>query len=181
MVTELQEIRELSGDFDSINPSTDDIYSAVRCPFCQHPQDRVVDTREASDGLVIRRRRCCLKCERRFTPYERIDEIPFMVVKKGDRREAFDRSKVLKGLALACRKRPVPVLSLEEIADQVEERLMNTPDRELTSEQIGRQLMDSLIRIDKVAYLRFASVYLEFDDVSEFMKEIQELFQDQES
>ncbi|MEE8586058.1 MAG: transcriptional regulator NrdR [Acidobacteriota bacterium] len=152
----------------------------MRCPYCQHPQDRVVDTREASDRLVIRRRRLCLGCRRRYTTYERIDEIPFMVVKKGDRREAFDRSKVLKGLLLACQKRPVQALSLEKIADEVEERLMNSPNRELTSEEIGRFLMDRLIRIDKVAYLRFASVYLEFDDLSEFMREIQELFEDVE-
>ncbi len=150
----------------------------VRCPYCQHPQDRVIDTREASDGLVIRRRRACLGCQRRYTTYERIDEIPLMVVKKGGRREAFDRSKVLKGLLLACQKRPVPALSLEKIADEVEERLMNSPNREMTSQEIGRFLMDRLIRIDKVAYLRFASVYLEFDDVSEFMREIQELFED---
>ncbi len=140
----------------------------------------MVDTREASDRLVIRRRRLCLGCRRRYTTYERIDEIPFMVVKKGDRREAFDRSKVLKGLLLACQKRPVQALSLEKIADEVEERLMNSPNRELTSEEIGRFLMDRLIRIDKVAYLRFASVYLEFDDLSEFMREIQELFEDVE-
>lgn len=138
----------------------------------------MVDTREASDGLVIRRRRHCLGCQRRYTTYERIDEIPFMVVKKGDRREAFDRSKVLKGLLLACQKRPVQALHLEKIADEVEERLMLSANRELTSEEIGRFLMDRLIRIDKVAYLRFASVYLEFDDVSEFMREIQELFEE---
>lgn len=164
----------------SIGPLLDDIYSSVRCPYCQHSRDRVVDSREASDGSAVRRRRLCLKCGRRYTTYERIDEIPLMVVKKGDRREAFDRSKVLKGLLLACQKRPVQTLSLEEIADEVEELLMNSPNRELTSEKIGRHLMDRLIRIDKVAYLRFASVYLEFDDVSEFMKEIQQLFEDAE-
>ncbi|HSR68592.1 MAG TPA: transcriptional regulator NrdR [Acidobacteriota bacterium] len=148
----------------------------MRCPFCGHPRDRVVDTREAAEGSVVRRRRLCLHCEKRFTTYERIDEIPLMVVKKSGTREAFDRSKLLSGLLKACEKRPVKARTLEEIVDAVERRLMESSQRELSSQAVGRMLMEKLLKLDKVAYLRFASVYLEFDDVGEFMKVINQLF-----
>ncbi|MBI4483084.1 MAG: transcriptional repressor NrdR [Acidobacteria bacterium] len=149
----------------------------MKCPFCDHPKDRVVDSRESREGDVIRRRRQCLSCGRRFTSYERIDEIPYMAVKKDGRRERFDRNKVLSGLLKACEKRPVSVNQLNEIVDELERHVQDSPDRECSTAEIGRFLMEHLKRLDKVAYLRFASVYLEFKDVSEFMKEINELFE----
>lgn len=151
--------------------------SAMRCPFCNNRKDRVVDSRESKEGNVIRRRRECLNCKRRFTSYERIEEVPYVVVKKGGSRESFDRSKLLKGLLKACEKRPVPAGQLEEIVEEVEQRFPETPDRELTSQEIGEYSMGRLKEIDKVAYVRFASVYLEFKDVREFMREINQLFE----
>jgi len=147
------------------------------CPYCGHLKDRVVDSRESRDGDSIRRRRQCLKCSRRFTSYERIDEIPYMVVKKDGGREKFDRNKILNGLLKACEKRPVSLTQLEKIVDLVEQKVQESPDRELESVVIGKILLSELVRLDKVAYLRFASVYLEFEDVTEFMTEINELFE----
>ena len=121
---------------------------------------------------MIRRRRECLNCKRRFTTYERMEDIPYMVVKKGGRRERFDRSKLAQGLLRACEKRSVAALQLEDLVEEVEKRFLETPDRELTSQEIGEHVMERLKEIDKVAYLRFASVYLEFEDVREFTKEI---------
>ncbi|MDA2929406.1 transcriptional regulator NrdR [Acidobacteria bacterium AH-259-O06] len=149
----------------------------MRCPFCNNRKDRVVDSRESKEGNVIRRRRECLTCKRRFTSYERIEEIPFMVVKKGGSRESFERSKLLEGLLKACEKRPVPARQLEEIVEEVEQRFRETQDRELTSQEIGEYSMGRLKEIDNVAYVRFASVYLEFKDVREFMREINHLFE----
>lgn len=149
----------------------------MKCPYCGHVKDRVVDSRESRDGDSIRRRRECIRCSRRFTSYERIDEIPHMVVKKDGGREKFDRAKVLSGLLKACEKRPVSLTQLERIVDQVEQRVQESPDRELDSGVIGKTLLGELRRIDKVAYLRFASVYLEFEDVAEFMREINDLFE----
>lgn len=147
----------------------------MTCPFCSHRQDRVIDSRESKDGDVIRRRRECLKCERRFTTYERSDEIPYMVVKRGGRREKFDRQKVLEGLLKACEKRPVPMAKLAEVVDAVEMRLSDTPDREVATAEIGDMLMKRLLAIDKIAYLRFASVYRDFQDVETFLAELKEL------
>jgi len=147
----------------------------VTCPFCGHRQDRVIDSRESKDGDVIRRRRECLKCERRFTTYERSDEIPYMVVKRGGRREKFDRAKVLEGLLKACEKRPVPMAKLAEVVDGVELRLSDTPDRELSTAEIGDMLMKRLLALDKISYLRFASVYRDFQDVEAFLAELKEL------
>lgn len=147
----------------------------MTCPFCGHRQDRVIDSRESKDGDVIRRRRECLKCERRFTTYERSDEIPYMVVKRGGRREKFDRQKVLEGLLKACEKRPVPMAKLAEVVDAVEMRLSDTPDREVSTAEIGDMLMKRLLAIDKIAYLRFASVYRDFQDVETFLAELKEL------
>jgi transcriptional repressor NrdR len=135
----------------------------------------VVDSREAKDGDSIRRRRECLECGRRFTSYERIDEIPYMVVKKDGKREAFERSKILAGLLRACEKRPISVTQLESIADEVEKVVQDSPDRELSTSEIGKVIMHRLKQLDKVAYVRFASVYLEFEDVSAFMTELKDL------
>lgn len=135
----------------------------------------MIDSRESKDGDVIRRRRECLKCERRFTTYERSDEIPYMVVKRGGRREKFDRQKVLEGLLKACEKRPVPMAKLAEVVDAVETRLSDTPDREVATAEIGDMLMKRLLAIDKIAYLRFASVYRDFQDVETFLAELKEL------
>ncbi|MEB2360338.1 MAG: transcriptional repressor NrdR [Bryobacteraceae bacterium] len=145
------------------------------CPFCGFRQDRVIDSRESKEGDVIRRRRQCLECERRFTTYERIDEIPYMVVKKDGRREKFDRQKVLGGLLRACEKRPVPMGKLAEVVDEVEGRLTETQDRELPTTIIGEILMERLRALDKIAYVRFASVYRDFQDVEAFLNELKNL------
>jgi transcriptional repressor NrdR len=147
----------------------------MRCPFCGHLEDKVVDSRESKEGDSIRRRRECLACARRFTSYERIDEIPYMVVKKDGRRETFQRNKIMAGLLRACEKRPISASQLESIVDEVEKAVQDTPDRELSTNDIGKIIMRRLKALDKVAYVRFASVYLEFEDVSEFMNELKYL------
>jgi len=147
----------------------------MKCPFCGNMEDKVVDSRESREGDVIRRRRECLKCERRFTSYERIDEVPYMVVKKDGRREPFDRQKVMAGILRACEKRPVPTAKLEAIVNAVEKFVQDSRDRERPTQRIGEFIMKRLKEIDKVAYVRFASVYLEFKDVSEFMSELRSL------
>lgn len=147
----------------------------MRCPFCGHLEDKVVDSREAKDGDAIRRRRECLECGRRFTSYERIDEIPYMVVKKDGRRETFDRTKIMSGLMRACEKRPISTAQLESIVDEVEKEVQDSLDREVQTSDIGKIIMRRLKSLDKVAYVRFASVYLEFEDVSEFMYELKAL------
>lgn len=147
----------------------------MKCPFCSHLEDKVVDSRESREGDVIRRRRECLKCERRFTSYERIDEIPYMVVKKDGRREPFSRDKVMAGLLRACEKRPVSPSKLEAIVNAVEAYVQTSPERERPTTKIGEMIMRRLKDLDKVAYVRFASVYLEFQDVSEFMDELKGL------
>jgi len=147
----------------------------MKCPFCGHPEDKVVDSREGKEHLAIRRRRECLACKRRFTTYERVDEIPYMVVKKDGRREKFDRQKILAGLLRACEKRPVSTTSLEEVVNETESLVIDAPDREVPSQKIGELLMTRLRELDKVAYVRFASVYLHFKDVKEFMDELKDL------
>ena len=147
----------------------------MRCPFCAHPEDKVVDSRESKEGESIRRRRECLKCEKRFTTYERIDEIPYMVVKKDGRRERFDRQKVLNGLMRACEKRPVSIGKLEQIVNEAETYVIDSPERERKTSEIGQLIMEHLKKYDKVAYVRFASVYLDFKDVREFLSELQDL------
>lgn len=147
----------------------------MRCPFCGHLEDKVVDSRESKEGDSIRRRRECLVCARRFTSYERIDEIPYMVVKKDGRRETFERNKIMAGLLRACEKRPISAAQLEAIVDEVEKFVQDTPERELSTNDIGKMIMRRLKTLDKVAYVRFASVYLEFEDVSEFMSELKVL------
>lgn len=152
----------------------------MRCPFCAHIEDKVVDSREAKDGDSIRRRRECLGCGRRFTSYERIDEIPYMVVKKDGKREAYDRAKVMAGLLRACEKRPISTPQLEAIVDEAERNVQDSLDRELATSEIGRVIMRRLKSLDKVAYVRFASVYLEFEDVSAFMTELKDLVRSRE-
>jgi transcriptional repressor NrdR len=147
----------------------------MTCPFCGHLQDKVVDSRESKEGDVIRRRRECLACERRFTTYERIDEVPYMVVKKDGRREKFDRQKVLAGLLKACEKRPVAMGKLAEMVDEVESRLLESGDRELSTTEIGELLMERLRNLDKIAYVRFASVYRDFQDEEAFFNELKTL------
>ncbi|MDR1728732.1 MAG: transcriptional regulator NrdR [Acidobacteriota bacterium] len=149
----------------------------MKCPYCGFLKDRVVDSRESRTGDSIRRRRHCLNCGRRFTSYERIDDIPYMVVKKNGGRERFDRSKIMGGLLKACEKRPVGMTQLEKIVDKVEATVQENPERELESTAIGKMLLSELLRLDKVAYLRFASVYLAFEDVGEFMTVINDLFE----
>ena len=149
----------------------------MTCPFCQHREDKVIDSRESKEGDVIRRRRECLKCERRFTTYERSDDIPFMVVKRDGRREKFERQKVLEGLLRACQKRPVGVAKLAEMVDAVESRLAENADREISTTEIGELVMDRLKGLDKIAYVRFASVYRDFQDVEAFLTELKDLFQ----
>jgi transcriptional repressor NrdR len=148
----------------------------VTCPFCGHREDKVIDSRESKEGDVIRRRRECLKCERRFTTYERSDDIPFMVVKRDGRREKFDRQKVLEGLIKACQKRPVGVAKLAEVVDAVESRLAENPEREISTTDIGELVMERLKVLDKIAYVRFASVYRDFQDVEAFLDELKDLF-----
>lgn len=147
----------------------------MTCPFCGFKQDRVIDSRESKEGDLIRRRRQCLSCERRFTTYERSDEIPYMVIKKDGRREKFDRQKVLNGLLKACEKRPVPMAKLAELVDAVESTLSDNPDREITTTDIGEMLMEKLKSLDKIAYVRFASVYRDFQDVEAFLNELKNL------
>jgi transcriptional repressor NrdR len=147
----------------------------MNCPFCGHKEDKVIDSRESKEGDVVRRRRQCLECERRFTTYERSDEIPYMVVKKDGRREKFDRQKVLNGLLKACEKRPVPMAKLAEVVDAVEARLADNSDREISTAEIGEMLMEHLKNLDKIAYVRFASVYRDFQDVEAFLNELKHL------
>jgi transcriptional repressor NrdR len=147
----------------------------VKCPFCNHLEDKVVDSREAKEGDTIRRRRECLACERRFTTYERIDEVPYMVVKKDGRREKFERQKVLGGLLKACEKRPVSMARLSELVNRVESKVSDSPDREISTTEIGEFLMESLREMDKIAYVRFASVYRDFQDEQAFFNELKNL------
>lgn len=147
----------------------------MNCPFCGYNEDRVIDSRESKEGDVIRRRRECSKCERRFTTYERTDEIPYLVVKRDGRREKFDREKVLEGLLKACQKRPVPMAKLAEVVDGVEALLADSPDREVSTGDIGELVMSRLKVLDKIAYVRYASVHRDFQDVEAFMAELRDL------
>jgi len=147
----------------------------MKCPFCNHMHDKVVDSRESKEGDAIRRRRECLACERRFTTYERIDEVPYMVIKKDGRREKFDRQKVLNGLLKACEKRPVSMVKLSDLVNRVESKVSDSPDREISTTDIGEFLIESLRELDKIAYVRFASVYRDFQDEEAFFNELKNL------
>jgi transcriptional repressor NrdR len=147
----------------------------VKCPFCGYLEDKVVDSRESKEGEVIRRRRQCLNCGRRFTSYERMDDIQYMVIKKDGSRERFERQKVIAGMLKACEKRPVSALAIEQVADRIEVTLQDRLEKEILSEEIGSLLMEELRSLDKVAYVRFASVYRHFRDIGEFMTELRGL------
>jgi transcriptional repressor NrdR len=147
----------------------------MKCPFCDHIEDKVIDSRESREGDAIRRRRQCLACERRFTTYERIDEIPYMVIKKDGRRERFERQKVLNGLMKACEKRPIGMGKLADLVDQIEAKVTDSPDREISTIEIGEVLIAALRDLDKIAYVRFASVYRDFQDEQAFFNELKNL------
>jgi len=149
----------------------------VKCPFCGHSKDKVVDSRESGPGDSIRRRRECLECGRRFTSYERIEEIPYFVVKKDGRREAFDRAKLIAGLHRACEKRPVSAMALERFVDEIEQLVQESPDREFDVVSIGEMVMQRLKELDQVAYVRFASVYRKFEDAEAFMDTLRDLLE----
>jgi transcriptional repressor NrdR len=150
----------------------------MRCPFCGFLESKVIDSRESKKGISIRRRRECLSCKRRFTTYEKIEEIPYMVVKKDGTRQPFDTQKLLRGMMRACEKRPIQISQLEEIIEEIESIVQERPDREIAVAEIGQLVMDRLRVLDKVAYVRFASVYREFGDVAEFRRELEDLMKE---
>ncbi len=149
----------------------------MKCPFCSHTEDKVIDSRLSQEGDVTRRRRECLKCGRRFTTYERVEEAQPLVIKKDGRRELFDRTKILNGVLRACEKRPVGIETMEKVVDKIEKRFLETGDREIQSSVIGAAVMEELKTLDEVAYVRFASVYREFRDINEFMTELKGLLE----
>ena len=150
----------------------------MRCPYCGFLESKVIDSRESKKGISIRRRRECLSCKRRFTTYEKIEEIPYMVVKKDGTRQPFDSQKLLRGMMKACEKRPIQISQLEEIVEEIESLLQERPDKEIGVAEIGQLVMDRLKELDKVAYVRFASVYREFGDVAEFRRELEDLMKE---
>ncbi len=147
----------------------------MKCPFCGFADNRVIDSRLGKEGNSIRRRRECLQCERRFTTYERVEEILPLVIKKDGRRQPFDRLKVIAGMQRACEKRPVSFATIEQIVDQLERQLQESGEREIDSSRIGKAVMDALHEVDEVAYVRFASVYRQFKDLNEFMAELKQI------
>ena len=144
----------------------------MRCPFCYNMESKVVDSRPTDEGLTIRRRRECIKCGKRFTTYEKIEQLPVFVVKKDGRRESFDRDKILRGLVKACEKRPVSLKELEALVQEIEKQIFNSLEQEITSQQIGQMVMERLKKLDEVAYVRFSSVYSQFMDINSFMEEL---------
>jgi transcriptional repressor NrdR len=150
----------------------------MKCPYCEHSESKVIDSRESKNGLRIRRRRECLACKKRFTTYEKVEEIPYMIIKKDGQRQPFDSQKLLRGLLKACEKRPVPLARLEEIVEEVESMLQEQPEKEMKASVIGQFMMKKLKKLDKVAYVRFASVYREFKDVVEFKQELESLLRE---
>ena len=150
----------------------------MRCPFCAHPESKVVDSRPSDEGSSIRRRRECLACHKRFTTYETMESLPLMVIKKDGSRQSFDKTKLLNGMIRACEKRPVSFGTLEEMANEIEQVLQNEMDREIPSTRIGELVMERLKSVDEVAYVRFASVYRQFKDINTFMRELNKLLED---
>ncbi len=150
----------------------------MRCPYCDHSESKVIDSRESKNGVTIRRRRECLSCKKRFTTYEKIQEIPYMVIKKDGKRQSYDDQKLLKGLLKACEKRPIPLSELEDIVDEVSNLLQQKPGKEIEGKEIGQYIMKRLHDLDKVAYVRFASVYREFKDVAEFKQELEKILKE---
>jgi len=149
----------------------------VKCPYCHYPESKVLDSRPTEEGNSIRRRRECLQCARRFTTYEKVEEVPLVVVKRDGRRVAFDRNKILGGLIRACEKRPIPMITLETVADDVEREVRNTMEKEISSTAIGELVMERLRNLDEVAYVRFASVYRQFKDINRFREELEKLLE----
>ena len=147
----------------------------MKCPFCRHIEDKVIDSRSSNEDKSVRRRRECMKCKKRFTTYEYVEETPLMVIKKDGRREAFDRNKVISGILKACERRPVSVQKVEGVVDRVEIQLQKNFDKEVKAPAIGEIVMAELQKIDEVAYVRFASVYRQFKDINQFMKELKDL------
>ncbi len=150
----------------------------MRCPYCGHRDSKVIDSRPTDEGEAIRRRRECMKCEERFTTYEKVETLPIMVIKKDKTRELFDRDKLIRGIARACEKRPVATEQIDAIVDRIEASMQNSLEREVTSAQIGEKVMENLRDIDEVAYVRFASVYRQFTDATTFIKEVNKLLTD---
>ncbi|SFE21248.1 transcriptional repressor NrdR [Thermoanaerobacter thermohydrosulfuricus] len=153
----------------------------MKCPYCGYPDSKVIDSRPTDDNTSIRRRRECLKCGKRFTTYEKVEQLPILVIKKDNRREVYDRDKILKGMIKACEKRPVPIKVLEEITDEIDKRIINSMEREITSAEIGQMVMEKLKNVDEVAYVRFASVYRQFKDINTFMDELKKLLKENET
>lgn len=153
----------------------------MRCPYCNHPESRVVDSRPVEEGMTIRRRRECLQCEKRFTTYERLEQEPLIVIKKDGRREPFDRQKILNGLLKACEKRPLSFGTLEQLVTDVEQAVRNRMENEVPSSVIGELVMEKLKAVDEVAYVRFASVYRQFKDIDIFMEELENLLNARQS
>ena len=147
----------------------------MKCPFCLHEDDKVIDSRSSNEGKSVRRRRECMKCKKRFTTYEYVEEVPLMVIKKDGRRESFDRNKIISGILKACEKRPVSVEKVETLVDRVEKELQKSFDKEVKAQVVGELVMDTLHKLDEVAYVRFASVYRQFKDINQFMKELKDL------
>lgn len=147
----------------------------MKCPFCSCDEDKVIDSRSSNEGKSVRRRRECLKCSKRYTTYEYVEEIPLMVIKKDGRREAFDRNKILNGILKACEKRPVSMEKIEAVVDRVEKEIQKSFDKEVKAQDLGELVMEHLHKIDEVAYVRFASVYRQFKDINQFMKELKDL------
>lgn len=147
----------------------------MKCPYCGYKEDKVIDSRSSSEGNSIRRRRECLKCERRFTTYEYFEQIPLLIVKKDGRRESFDRNKILSGILKACEKRPVSLKMMEDMTTSIERIVMRRYEKEVPASVLGELVMEKLAGVDDVAYVRFASVYRQFKDVNQFMKELQEM------
>ena len=147
----------------------------MKCPYCGHPESKVIDSRPADENASIRRRRECLSCAKRFTTYETVESLPMVVIKKDGSRQSFDRQKVLRGMIRACEKRPVALAELERIADEIEQELQNSMEREIRTEVIGEKVMERLRKVDQVAYVRFASVYRQFKDIDTFMAEVNKL------
>ncbi len=152
----------------------------MKCPYCGKLQNRVIDSRVSNDGKAIRRRRECIDCHKRFTTYERVEETPLIVVKKDGRREPFDRNKIITGIKKACEKRPISMDAIEAIADRIELFLMELDEKEIPTKIIGERVMEELNRLDKVAYVRFASVYRQFKDIDEFVHEVKQLLEERE-
>lgn len=150
----------------------------MRCPFCGYSESRVIDSRPAEEGATIRRRRECMSCQKRFTTYEIMERLPLVVIKKDGSRQTFDKIKMLNGMLRACEKRPVPMANLQAAADEIEQELQNSLEREVTSTEIGEQVMRRLKSLDEVAYVRFASVYRQFKDINTFMEELTKLLND---